>query len=136
VTTATKPGDDEEPPRDTADAETTTTTLSPEDAFIADLERQLTVEGPPGFGENALEFLTGVCDDLDEFSEFESEAEEASPESDAMVGEFAITTTLAIVLDETDYPPEVGAVLLRAMSDHLCPQHSAAVEEIHEARDL
>lgn len=114
----------------------TTTTLSPEDAFIADVQRQLTSDGPPGFGERALELLSATCDNLTEIPEGirQDDAPSDSPQSDAALGDLTQTMSLAIVMDETGYPPEVGAVLLRTMTEHLCPEHTEVVEEFLETR--
>lgn len=120
-------GDDE----DTAAERTTTTSSSsttttepptPEQAFLADVDDQMSFGDDSG-PTAALSFADGVCDffvTLDETTAGNPDL--AQTETDELVAD-AVETWLGEIGDDAS-----GVLVMRLAGEHLCPEHADAIE--------
>jgi len=129
--------DDSAPERSTTTVERTTTTLSPTDAYLADIDRTLTFSGPDSSGpEASLELAESICGLLDTAEGVAAaDAPNDSPITDAAVN--ATVGTMAIdTAFSADTSDDAVAVVLRAAGEHLCPEHADTIEAELEHRGL
>ena len=109
---------------------TTSTTISAEDSFLAEVSVKMGWEGADG--QASLDTATAVCDTLTAGSQESFAADDApadSPESDAALGQLAGDMTLDLAFDQYAGTDELMAELLTAATEHLCPEHAATVTD-------
>lgn len=119
-------GDNEAEAPATTQRPTTTVAPSPEEAFVADYERQVDGETPAG-SQAALGLAQNICNSLETNAAIAADnAASDTPASDQSVIEAANGMTIsAAFTGET--PDAVVAVILRTGSNQLCPAHSDTI---------
>jgi hypothetical protein len=132
-------GGDDEPaaPASTTTTERSTTTAAPtpDEAFAADIERQLDFGGVDGTAAS-LDLAQRICDVLTTMAGTATDdAANDTPQTDASV--MAVGYSLAIDAAFTgDTPDDAVAVILRTGGEHLCAEHADTIEADLTARGL
>lgn len=117
---------------------TTTRAPTPEEAFEDDLRSQVSVSGDEAeFLADSLDLGQTLCGQLEDLPEdiAEDDAANDTPESDAAIGGLVQTMAVASAMDGFDNK-ELGAVVLRATAEHLCPNQATPILDLLEARNL
>ena len=120
----------------TTKSTTTTVELTPEQAFDASLEEQLTVTDPrtiPAYrraGVAFCEMLTALAAGI-----ANDDAPNDTPETDEGISNVVVSAAIAAAYDDlTETNEAVGVVVLRATGEHLCPEHTMSIERVLIAR--
>ena len=121
----------------TTTEERTTTTLSPIDAFDEAIAAQLTSDDPT-LASSTRDVAQGLCSTLEGLASgpAEDDAGPDTPQSDAAISDTMITMGIAASMEGFADQPAVGAIILRAAGEHLCPAFRADIESLLAAGAL